>query len=71
MDEVEKRVIADQSKDARCILRCSFTQWVEGKGLLGCQDETTAEYLSRLISQIRVGGKSFKAWLGGGGGRGE
>ncbi len=61
MAEVEERVIKDQCKGAPK-LRCSFTCWAGGKGLLGCQDEITAKYLSHIISNIKVGDGTFKAW---------
>ena len=59
VDVVEERVIEDRDAPK---LKCSFTRWTGGKGLLGCQDEMTAKYLSNTISEIRVAGRSFKAW---------
>ncbi len=61
VDKMEKRILADPS-DEGLHLQCSFTRWAGGQGLFGCLDEGTAEYVSRLVSEIRIGGKSFKTW---------
>ncbi len=68
MNKVEERIIADQTKEVSK-LQSLYTWWARGKWLLGCQDEAMAEYLSRMISKIRMGGRCYKACPRGGAGK--
>ncbi len=57
-------ILADQSEDVP-IIQCSFKRWARGKGLLGCLDKETADYISQIVSKVKIDGKTFKAWPGG------
>ncbi len=46
-------------------VRCAFRRWAGGRGLLGCENKETADYLAGLIGGIQVDDQSFKAWTRG------
>ncbi len=60
IDAIEKIILADQSEDVP-IVWCSFKRWARGKGLLGCLDKETADYISQCVTKVKIDGKTFKA----------
>ncbi len=53
IDEVEKVILADQSKEVP-ELYCFFRRWAGGWGLLGCPNKATADYLSWIVTGIKM-----------------
>ncbi len=60
-DAIEKIILADQSEDDP-IVQCSFKRWAGGKGLLSCLDKETADYISQIVSMVKIDSKTFRAW---------
>ncbi len=61
IDTIEKTILVDQSEDVPQVL-CSFKRWAGRKGLLGCLDKETADYISQIVSKFKINGKTFRAW---------
>ncbi len=68
MEEMEKRTLAADTKEVPPIW-CAYTRWAGGRGLLGCLNQATADYIRQTIAGIKIDGKSFKAWCRGEQGR--
>ncbi len=54
-------ILTNQSEDVPQV-QCSFIRWARGKGLLGCLDKETADYISQIVSKVKIDGKTFRAW---------
>ncbi len=63
--QLEAEVYRDIMGSNEARLRCAFKRWSNGRGLLGCRDAPTAEWLAEATTRINIGGQSFKAWARG------
>ncbi len=61
IDTIEKMILADQSENVPQVW-CSFIRWAGGKRLLGCLDKENADYISQIVSKVKINGKTFRAW---------
>ena len=43
-------------------IRFPWNKWVKGMGIIGCLNPDSVEYMVKLASEIKVLGKTFKAW---------
>jgi len=43
-------------------IRCGFKRWSNGRGLMGCVDKATADWIKSATNRIKVGGNDLKAW---------
>ncbi len=60
--KLERKVAADMDHGTAPRVGCAFRRWADGRGLLGCEDKETADYLVASVAQMKVGEVIFKAW---------
>ena len=39
-----------------------WKRWVDGRGLISVKDKETSEFVCKLVKEVKVKGKSFRAW---------
>ncbi len=59
--EIEQLFPGDSVRDMAPLICCAFKRWAGGKGLLGCMDKVTTDYMSKLVAGLHIDGQSLKA----------